>query len=87
MPSELRRDALLGSVAGLIGGFIYGLAFQARGMMGDTAGLLGLTSIGAGFLSNLIRAAIAGAICGWALIMICVRPPIGYPPSQILDGA
>lgn len=55
------RDVLIGSVAGTIGGFVLALALQAKGMMTDTAGLIGLTSIQSGLLLHLLVSALAGA--------------------------
>ena len=61
MPPSRRRDALFGALAGTIGGFLLALALQAKGMMSDTAGLIGLTSINSGLVLHLVISALAGA--------------------------
>jgi NADH dehydrogenase len=55
------RDVLIGSIAGTIGGFVLAVALQAKGMMTDTAGLIGLTSIQSGLFIHLLVSALAGA--------------------------
>ena len=72
MPSRRIRDALIGSIAGIIGGIILALALQAEGMMTDMAGLVGLTSIESGLGLHLLISAIAGA--GYGLLF-------GYQPG------
>ena len=49
MLTTLRRDILLGAIAGLIGGLLFALALQNQGMMLDKVGLLGVRAAGAGF--------------------------------------
>ncbi len=61
MLTAFRRDLLIGTLAGLIGGLAFGWALQSQGMMVDGAGLLGLNSAGAGFILHLILAALLGA--------------------------
>ncbi|MCZ6529702.1 MAG: NAD(P)/FAD-dependent oxidoreductase [Chloroflexi bacterium] len=61
IPPSRRRDALIGALAGIIGGFILALALQAKGMMSDTAGLIGLTSIESGLALHLTVSTLAGA--------------------------
>lgn len=64
MSTPLRRDILIGAVAGLIGGLVFGWALQGKGMMADTAGLIGFTSLGAGFVLHLLVSALVGASFG-----------------------
>jgi NADH dehydrogenase len=64
MPPSRRRDALFGAIAGTVGGFVLALALQAKGMMSDTAGLLGLTSIESGLALHLLVSSLAGAAYG-----------------------
>jgi hypothetical protein len=61
MHASRRRDALFGAFAGMVGGFVLALALQAKGMMSDTVGLLGLTSIESGLALHLLVASLAGA--------------------------
>jgi len=61
MPPSRLRDALFGALAGTIGGFLLALALQAKGMMSDTAGLIGLTSVDSGLVLHLVISALAGA--------------------------
>lgn len=61
MPPSRRRDALFGALAGTIGGLFLALAVQAKGMMPDSAGLVGLTSIESGIGVHLLVSALAGA--------------------------
>ena len=61
MTPSRTRDALFGALAGTIGGFLLALALQAKGMMSDTAGLIGLTSIESGLGLHLLISALAGA--------------------------
>ena len=61
MPPSRTRDAIFGAIAGAIGGLLLALALQAKGMMSDTAGLIGLTSIESGIGIHLLISAIAGA--------------------------
>ena len=61
MPPSRTRDAIFGLIAGAIGGLLLALALQAKGMMSDTAGLIGLTSIESGICIHLLISAIAGA--------------------------
>jgi len=55
------RDVLIGSIAGTVGGFVLALALEAKGMMTDTAGLIGLTSVQSGIFLHLLVSALAGA--------------------------
>ena len=64
MPIALRRDILVGAVAGLIGGGVYAWGLQANGLMGDTAGLIGLMSLGVGLVPHLMISALVGASFG-----------------------
>ena len=64
MTASLRRDVVIGAIAGLIGGLVYGWALQARGMMADSAALLGFTAVGGGFLVHLLVSALVGASFG-----------------------
>jgi NADH dehydrogenase len=61
VPPSRTRDAIFGAIAGAIGGLLLALALQAKGMMSDTAGLIGLTSIESGIAIHLLISAIAGA--------------------------
>lgn len=62
--SGLRRDAIAGGVAGLIGGAISGWAMQAQGLLASTAGLIGLASFGAGLAVHLVVSVVVGATFG-----------------------
>ncbi|MFQ5946269.1 MAG: NAD(P)/FAD-dependent oxidoreductase [Anaerolineae bacterium] len=64
LSQALRRDILLGSVAGVIGGLVFAWALSLQGMMGETAGLLGFSSVGAGVLLHLATSAAVGASFG-----------------------
>ena len=55
------RDAVLGAIAGIVGGLFFASALQAKGMMSDTAGLIGLTLIHSGLGVHLAVSALAGA--------------------------
>ena len=59
--TELQRDSLLGALAGLMGGFVFGLALLINGMMDDSAGLLGLTADRGGILLHGLVSAVIGA--------------------------
>lgn len=61
MLTPLRRDILFGAIAGFMGGLLFAWALQSQGMMVDRAGLLGLNSIGAGFVIHLLVSALLGA--------------------------
>jgi NADH dehydrogenase len=64
MHPSRRRDALFGAIAGTLGGIMLALALQAKGMMSDTAGLVGLTSVNSGIALHLLISALAGAVYG-----------------------
>ena len=61
MTPSRTRDAVFGALAGIVGGFLLALALQAKGIMSDTAGLIGLTSIESGLGLHLLISAMAGA--------------------------
>ncbi|MGD2050618.1 MAG: NAD(P)/FAD-dependent oxidoreductase [Chloroflexota bacterium] len=61
MLTPLRRDFLLGSLAGLLGGVIFAWALESQDMMVDHAGLLGLKSVGVGLIAHFLISAILGA--------------------------
>jgi NADH dehydrogenase len=62
MLTPLRRDLLLGFLAGLFGGVIFAWALESQDMMVDRTGLLGLQSAGAGLIAHLLVSAILGAV-------------------------
>ena len=59
--SPLRREIAAGAVAGLIGGAVFALAMQERGLTADVTGLLGLSSSAGGLSLHLLLGALAGA--------------------------
>lgn len=61
MTSTRGRDALLGAVAGLVGGLAFGWAFQVNDMMADSLGLIGLVSLSGGALLHFFVSALVGA--------------------------
>jgi NADH:ubiquinone reductase (H+-translocating) len=61
MSSAFRRDVIVGGVAGLIGGVIYGVAIVSLGMMAGVAGLIGLNSPSAGLTIHLAISVLLGA--------------------------
>ena len=64
MLTPLRRDALIGALAGVVGGLVFAWALNLRGMMSQTAGLLGLSSLGAGAPLHFAISALVGASFG-----------------------
>jgi len=60
----LERDVLLGTVAGLVGGLIFGIAMHSLGMLVSIAGLVGSSVLGVGWGIHLLISAIIGAIFG-----------------------
>lgn len=61
MLTVFRRDILTGALAGFTGGLAFGWALQSQDMMVEAAGLLGLGSVGLGFILHLILASLLGA--------------------------
>jgi len=60
----VQRDLVAGGVGGLLGASVLGWALQAQGMMGDVAGLVGLTSASAGLVLFLAIGSLVGASFG-----------------------
>ncbi len=64
MSHALRRDIMAGALAGLIGGIVSGWAMQAQGLLSATAGLVGLSSFGAGLAVHMAASILVGATFG-----------------------
>ncbi len=64
MSHALRRDIVAGALAGLIGGMASGWAMQAQGLLSTTAGLVGLSSFGAGLAVHMAASVFVGATFG-----------------------
>ncbi len=74
MSHALRRDIVAGALAGLIGGMASGWAMQAQGLLSTTAGLVGLSSFGAGLAVHMAASVFVGATFG----AIFRYQPLGY---------
>lgn len=74
MSAQLLRDAVAGGVAGLVGGLVFWLAFQAQGTAVTGHGLLGLNLSGLWLVPHLLVATLLGAILG----AIIRYEPLGY---------
>jgi NADH dehydrogenase len=61
MLTPLRRDILLGGLAGLLGGVIFAWVLQSQDMMVDRIGLLGLSTAGAGLITHFLISGLLGA--------------------------
>jgi NADH dehydrogenase len=61
MLTPLRRDILLGGIAGLLGGIIFAWVLQSQDMMVDRIGLLGLSTAGAGLSTHFLISGLLGA--------------------------
>ncbi|MGI8553433.1 MAG: hypothetical protein ACR2PL_22015, partial [Dehalococcoidia bacterium] len=61
MTRALQRKLVAGGAAGLLGGIVFAWALQAQGMMAQTAGIVGLRSVGAGLLLHLLISVVLGA--------------------------
>ncbi len=81
MSASLRRDVVAGAAAGVIGGLVFWWAMQAQGLRAATAGLIGVTSLGAGVALDLLVSALIGASFG----AIFRYQPLGYA-STISSG-
>jgi NADH dehydrogenase len=73
----LRRDALLGACAGLLGGLVVGLAVLAQGSMATMVGPVALSSSGLALAAHLIISATVGA--GYGVIF-------RYEPQSYATG-
>ncbi|MGH2371947.1 MAG: NAD(P)/FAD-dependent oxidoreductase [bacterium] len=78
MSPTLRRDIAAGAAAGLIGGLIFSWAQQAQGMRAAVAGLVGVTSLGAGVALDLLISIFIGATFG----AIFRYQSLGYAPTM-----
>lgn len=74
MSFSLRRDILAGAAAGLFGGLVSGWAMQAQGLMATVAGLIGLSSLGAGLVVHVAISILIGGSFG----AIFRYQPLGY---------
>ena len=77
MSPTLRRDIAAGAAAGLIGGLVFSWAQQAQGMRAAVAGLVGVTSLGAGVALDLLISIFIGATFG----AIFRYQSLGYAPT------
>ncbi len=75
--TPLRRDVIAGAAAGFVGGLVFSWAMQAQGMRAAVAGLLGVTSLGAGLALDLVISILIGASFG----AIFRYQPLGYAPT------
>ncbi len=64
MSKALERDIMLGAVAGIAGGVVFGVAMHQLGMLVSIAGLVGSSAQGIGWGVHLLISAIVGAIFG-----------------------
>ncbi|MGH2403172.1 MAG: NAD(P)/FAD-dependent oxidoreductase, partial [bacterium] len=77
MSPSLRRDVVAGAAAGFIGGLLFSWAQQAQGMRAAVAGLVGVTSLGAGVALDLVISIFIGATFG----AIFRYQSLGYAPT------
>ncbi len=77
MSPTLRRDIAAGAAAGLIGGLVFSWAQHAQGMRAAVAGLVGVTSLGAGVALDLVISIFIGATFG----AIFRYQSLGYAPT------
>ncbi|MFQ5343045.1 MAG: FAD-dependent oxidoreductase [Anaerolineae bacterium] len=64
MSRAIQRDILLGALAGLAGGIVFGLAMHRLGMLVSIAGLVGSSVLGVGWGLHLLISAVIGSVFG-----------------------